>query len=96
MKASEARQLTSEYRNSVEVEPLWANLVERIKAAASEGKSTLVDPFIGIGGDRLGMLSRSQQTALKLRLAAEGYLYEDHPDPDPGHPCSRAYSTISW
>lgn len=40
--------------------------------------------------------SHEIQKALKKHYEAKGYEWTEHPDPDPGHPCGGAYTTLSW
>lgn len=97
MKASEARKISAGYAQSVDVDKLWDKLMARIKTIGeTTGRTELVDPWLGLNGDRLGLPTREQQDALRKRLIAEGYEVVDHPDPDPGHPASRPYTTVSW
>ncbi len=96
MKASEAHALTSQYVNSADVDVLYRKLCERIRATAQQGKTSIAHPFSGLDGSRVGMPTREQQDALRQKLVADGYSVDDHPDPDPGHPCSGAYTTVSW
>ena len=37
-----------------------------------------------------------EQTAITIALTKLGYVVKEHPDPDPGHPCSHAYTSVSW
>lgn len=97
MKAEDARKLSQGYAQSADVDRLWDKLMERIKTTAeTTGRTELMHPWSGLNGDRLGMPTREQQDALRKRLIAEGYSVVDHPDPDPGHPCSGPYTTVSW
>jgi hypothetical protein len=97
MKASEARKLSQGYAQSADVDRLWDKLMERIKnTAETTGQTELVHPWSGLNGERCGMPTREQQDALRKRLIAAGYAVVDHPDPDPGHPASGPYTTVSW
>ncbi len=72
----------------------WAKCVDnQIRAATGKGERRIVNPFQGYR-----MLGPSMSTANRIRdeLQKAGYRWTNHPDPDPGHPCSRPYVEISW
>lgn len=96
MKASEARALTAQFATSTNIDALYTKLCDRISAAAKQGQTSIAHPFVALNGTRLGLPTREQQEAIRQRLLADGYSVEDHPDPDPGHPCGGAYTTVSW
>jgi len=45
---------------------------------------------------RQGFISETLSNLVYARLQQDGYKVEHHPDPDPGHPGSGAYTTLSW
>ena len=96
MKAHEARKISESFVDSKQMDTLWERLCARIQLQAEKGHYSLVHPWSAIGGSRLDYASRAEQEALTARLRANGYKVVDHQDPDPGHPCSRAYTEVSW
>ena len=63
----------------------------QILEAATRGRSSITDPQ-----SRYPYPSGDEIDAMYLQLKTEGYTVVHHPDPDPGDPCSRPYTTISW
>jgi hypothetical protein len=96
MKAYEARKISESFVDSKHIDTLWERLCARIRLQAEKGHHSLVHPWTGICGSRLDYASREEQEALTARLRADGYKVTDHPDPDPGHPCSGAYTEVTW
>jgi hypothetical protein len=97
MKASEARKLSQHYAQSADIDKLWGRLMKRIKdVAETTGRTEITHPWSGLHSERCSTITREQQDALRKRLIAEGYSVVDHPDPDPGHPASGPYTTVSW
>lgn len=41
-------------------------------------------------------LSVSKEDAVIKHYTSLGYVWKRHPDPDPGHPCAGAFTTLSW
>jgi len=89
MKASEAREI-SEVAMAKADGPVIGKYVtaitEKIKKACSEG-------MVGI---YLDYIPREARKSVYSHFRSLGYDIEDHPDPDPGHPASRPYTTLSW
>ena len=92
MKASEALAIAQQNLAGPAIEPLLKQIYASIAAAAHKGQFTIQDLFFCTHP----MPSNAQVVAIRAHLRAEGYELEDHPDPDPGHPCSRPYTTLSW
>ena len=92
MKASEARKITNSYEKSEDVDKFLEVIYARIKKIAQEGKSCLYHPFHGMNP----WPGVHQQRAIFKRLRADGYKVVEHPDPDPGYPCSGPYETVEW
>lgn len=92
MKAEEARKLAQENLKGVVIEPLLERTYGLIRKASLEGKSQIVDPLSGLRC----MVSQDQRDAVYDKLREDGYKVVHHPDPDPGHPASHAYTTVSW
>lgn len=92
MKASEALAIARQNLQGPAIEPFLRDIHARIAAAAHKGDFSIMNPFHGLNPTP----NFEQEKALKARLAADGYEWKDHPDPDRGHPCSRPYTTLSW
>jgi hypothetical protein len=97
MNAAEAKILTTEALEGTAIECFVTYIDKRIKDQAEEGKSSINNPDMinsesgdtfYVGGDYL--------ESLKKHYEMEGFKWVNHPDPDPGHPCSRAYITLEW
>lgn len=93
MKAADAKLLTHKNLTGGLLKPLREYVDTRIAAAAQKGKSEVNHPFQGFKG---GYPSEALQQALWASLRNDGYTVEHHPNPDPGHPCSSAYDSVSW
>lgn len=96
MNAADARKISESFVDSKKIDTMWENLCARIRVQAEKGHKSLINPWSDIGGSRLDYASREEQEALTMRLRAGGFKVVDHPDPDPGHPCSHAYTEVSW
>jgi hypothetical protein len=86
--------------NTERLDTFEARVVEKIKAACKLGRRHINYPFPFDGmpllRDGIGGITSEERDMLKARLVALGYDWKDHDEPDPGHPCSRLYSTLSW
>lgn len=92
MKASEAKAITEQQLKGPVIEPLLQFCYQRIKTAAEQGKSQIIDPLHGIRTP----VCLEQREAVYQQLVIDGYKVEHHPEPDHGHPCSAPYTTVSW
>lgn len=91
MDAEQARKLTKENLKGPVIEDLIQDLDAAIKEACESGKLGL-DPHRAMGR----YPNSEEEKAVKEYYVCKGYTWENHDDPDPGHPCSRAYITLSW
>lgn len=70
------------------------------RRAAEEGRSEITHPFVRPDDTypaSPGEWPRHEvQEAVWRALTIEGYKVTHHPDPDPGHPGSGPYTTVSW
>ena len=98
MKASEARKLTKKNLASPVIEIYADQVVEKIKEAATAGRFQLINPFSNLKDKDGGFttLNSAELEAITKHFKAQGYTVIDHPDPDPGHPCSAPYTTLEW
>lgn len=95
LNAEDARKLTRENLRGPAIESFVATLNQKIKMVAAEGKSSF-DPLAYLGSVRTTSPSSEQREAIKLHFLEAGFQWQDFPDPDPGHPCSRPYTKLSW
>lgn len=95
--AKDARKMSDDNLKGPVIEKYINHIDNRIKKAAKEGKTSIHNPQAGsanegfdfyLGGDRFAAVERY--------YISIGYVIKDHPDPDPGHPCSSPYTTLSW
>ena len=96
LNAEQARALTSKALgpDSQIIAPYMANIAQRICEEATKGRSELVHPFSKIKG--MDYPSNDIEKAIRKALESQGFIWTDHADPDPGHPGSGPYSTVSW
>ncbi len=94
MNAQEARKITDAASETTDIQPILNYVYAQIKDAAKKKQCSIRDPL----SERVPVeWSRSEvKEAVYRALRAEKYTVTRHPDADPGHPCSRPYTTISW
>lgn len=92
MKASEAHDLARKQVRGPAIAHLLEHVHHVIKNAATAGKFSVQDPLSSIRT----MVMPEESKAVYDALRKDGYTVVDHPEPDPGHPCSRPYTTVSW
>lgn len=92
MKASEARAITNTNLHGLVIKPQLDHIYSLIRLAAEGGRDSISAPFFTKGT----YPTPAEREAIYSKLKDDGYKVVDHPDPDPGHPCSRPYTTISW
>ena len=74
----------------------------RIRRAAEEGRSEITHPFMRPDNTYPELPKEMEwprpevQEAVWRALTIEGFKVTHHPDPDPGHPGSGPYTTVSW
>jgi len=97
MKAEEARKITRENLKGPVIQPYLAFIYSQILQAAQNGQFSMANPFVcGERDEKLPWPSIDMEKVIFQKLTEEGYSVVQHPDPDPGHPCSAPYTTISW
>lgn len=98
MNAAEAHAATLANINSSVITPYIEHIDARIKEAAAKGRFEITDPHvIHAEGTRIPKIARGEEVhAIKKHYVSQGYKWVDHPNPDPGHPCSSEYTTLSW
>ena len=95
MKASEARRLTEKNFKVSVIKPLLDFVYGKIKETAEKGESSLLFPFNGYYNGN-GYVKKEETAAVYRILKGDGFEIIEHPDPDPGHPCSHPYDEIRW
>lgn len=97
MNVNEARKLTESAIAEKINEKYIKHIDSRIETAATIGKCEIHNPHIGkIEYGNEFYLSGEELKAVRLYYEHEGFTWKDYPDPDPGHPCSAAYTILSW
>ena len=96
MKAEEAKSLTEKNLAGPVISKYIEYIDMRIKAAALKGKSSIHNPQSGSREEGLYYLLEDERKAVRLHYEQSGFTWTDHEDPDPGHPCSAPYTTLSW
>lgn len=97
MNADQARKITSESINGPVIQKYIKAIEARIEREAKKGKRSIHDP--NIGSPQSGfqyILSSVEEKAVQRYFEGNGFVWTYHPDPDPGHPCSSSYVTLSW
>lgn len=94
MNARDARRITDKSLKTHVTADQVRVLGDAIAEAAEKGKDS-VDPWSALGS--AGKYPQgSEKEAIESHFRGEGFKITDHPNPDPGHPASRAYTTLSW
>ena len=97
MNAQEANKLTTKSLKGPVIETYIEHIDMRIKKAAEQGESSIHNPQVGSADEGFNFhLSGSELKAVVDYYVLEGFGWANHPDPDPGHPCSGAYTTLRW
>ena len=78
------------------IKPYIAHIERKIKFAAKCGKREINHPFSRDGRHCVPHPIPDIKKAVRMAVELNGYTWIDHPDPDPGSPTSRPYTTISW
>ena len=95
--AKDARALTVKNLQGEVIEDYVVQIDKKIHVACAAGASKINHPASGLKKNgNLSLLSTGVREAIKAHYENRGFLYEEHPDPDPGHPCSGPYSSLSW
>ncbi len=93
--AEQAKKITAENLKGPAIESFVSTLTVKIRLLASAGKSSF-DPWGYIATLRGSYPTIEEKDAIRKHFEAAGFKWQEHPNPDPGHPASRAYTTISW
>lgn len=93
MNAKEAREIAERNLKGPVIDHYLNAIHAKIAKLALAGKFSLTSPLSGISEKWPD--ERTQQ-AIWLALQNQDYKVVHHPDPDPGHPGSHAFTEISW
>ena len=93
--AEEARKITQAHLRGPAIEPFVSALTNKIRSVAEKGESGF-DPWMYLSSLRSMQPGHEQKAGIKQHFIEAGFKWQDHPDPDPGHPASRPYTTLSW
>lgn len=93
IKAKTAREITN--LSGPVIEPFITVLGKEVRRVASQGKSSF-DPWHYLSTLRSKSPTVVEREAIRSHFLQSGFNWEDHPDPGPGHPCSRPYTTLNW
>lgn len=98
MNAAEALKLSLKSLSTTVIEPYKKRIDERIREAAERGKRSIHNPqFETRSAFNDGYYTNAdEQKELKKYYESQGFTWTDYPNPDPGHPCSAPYTTLSW
>lgn len=91
MNAEEAKKITMKNQKEYAA-PILEIIHCAIKKAAENGRSEVMNPHVH---DAVKADSHALEMAW-AKLAFDGFTVKHMPDPDPGHPCSRPYTMVSW
>lgn len=93
--ATDARKATEKHLATVVIKPVIESIDTAILRHAEQGKSELINPL-----NAALDLTASNRRAIELEVRKHyercGFKWVDHPDPDPGHPASAPYTSLSW
>jgi hypothetical protein len=101
MSATQARRMTAANLGGQSIAVQVNAIADAITLACRDGRSS-VDPHLVLAKkkptyySKRKWLSAEHWDAIKKHFISLGYEWKDHPDPDPGHPASHAYTTIEW
>ena len=95
MNADEARKITDDNLKGPAIEAYVEALDKLIGDVARKGKGA-IDPMVVLYRIVSKTDGHVPRDAVKKHYEARGYRWVDHVDPDPGHPASRPYTTLSW
>lgn len=93
--AQMAKAITDENVKGPVIEPYIDVLVQAIRDAAKRGESS-IDPWRTLSTSRLSSNAYKFEDHIRRHFITNGFKWEDHPNPDPGHPASSSYTTLSW
>ncbi len=96
LRAKEAREIMIDAlsADSEVILPYLNYIEEKIIKAAQRGKHEISHPFAGLPNREYPQTE--VQKAIRKVVENNGFIWADHPNPDPGDPRRHPYTTISW
>jgi hypothetical protein len=95
MRADEARAITVANLCCPVIDHWVRALSKKIREIAESGRSS-IDPWAWLVTLRMPGPMSVEKDAIAQHFQKLGYKVTNHTDPDPGHPCSGPYTTLSW
>lgn len=92
MNAQQVKEIAQKNLKGPVIEPYVKQIEAKIKLAAEQGRFNIAHPFQEVRP----YPPFEAQDAIYDYFVTNGFKIKHHPDPDPGHPASSAYTTISW
>lgn len=96
MDASEARRLTNEAAAGPAIDAYTKVIDKRIRKEAANGSRQIGNLWAVFSNLRMPSPKPEHRAAIFAYYLTRGFVVKDHPDPDPGHPCSGPYTTLEW
>ncbi|RKZ94770.1 MAG: hypothetical protein DRQ46_09430 [Gammaproteobacteria bacterium] len=97
MNAQEARYLTEVALQEEVLTPYIKYIDKRIEQGTRVGHSNILNPHKGDADHGLSFfLSGIKKDTIRKYYEKLGFKWVEHANPDPGHPCSCAYTTLEW
>ncbi len=93
MDAMQARQASLKNLKGPVIEPFLKVIYQQIEDATKEGRFSIIPSF---SSPNTKLPTFEEREAVFTHLRSEGFTVKDHPNPDPGHPCSHEYTTVEW
>lgn len=95
--AAQAREMTAAALKGPVIDGHLEALDKAIIDATKKGRSS-IDPDVVLSQIRsnINLHDAATRQAVRLHYESKGFRWTDHPDPDPGHPGSRPYTTLGW
>lgn len=95
--AKEARAKSLMAEKNIAGQKYIDHIHNQINKRCEQGLRELINPHIANAESGMTFsLSGDLKRAVRLHFETMGYRWVDHPDPDPGHPCSSEYTRLSW
>lgn len=91
MNANEARKIAQNNIAGPVIKPFLDKIYAEIKARAAKGQFE-IGHLVHVSG----YMNSDIERAVQQELEGKGYIWKWHENPDPGHPCSSDYITLSW
>lgn len=97
MDARQARELSEKALEETVISPWIERIDARIKEACSKGIRCIVDPDVYYQGSKfVESATGPEYKRIKAYYLSLGFDWIEHKNPDPGNPCSREYTELTW